>query len=274
MTEYLYYLMVFTYYYLGERDEPITICCSRAPTLAEKKGMSACAWRVALAYKCIDSCACRVRDPLSSHLRIWELIIRVLLWLSVLVVTFRIGFAVEIVTFGVYWWAILFSDLLFLIDIVVSCKTGFMRGDGDEHGHASCMGLPCYLLSVLLCKKCGDCGSSLTGGPGSSGNNGMPSIDAKDGHVIARVSATTAATDDGAPIPEKRLDDGSGSTSNELFVISLLHFLLFLTRILIMIVRRYRGIQFCVEPPDGVPAIRCALVLARFDHFFPSWLSS
>ena len=78
--------MVFTYYYLGERDEPITICCSRAPTLAEKKGMSACAWRMALAYKCIDSCACRVRDPLSSHLRIWELIIRVLLWLSVLVV--------------------------------------------------------------------------------------------------------------------------------------------------------------------------------------------
>ena len=212
MTEYLYYLMVFTYYYLGERDEPITICCSRAPTLAEKKGMSACAWRMALAYKCIDSCACRVRDPLSSHLRIWELIIRVLLWLSVLVVTFRIGFAVEIVTFGVYWWGILFSDLLFLIDIVVSCKTGFMRGDGDEHGHASCMGLPCYLLSVLLCKKCGDCGSSLTGGPGSSGNNGMPSVDAKDGHVIARVSATTAATDDGAPIPEKRLDDGSGST--------------------------------------------------------------
>jgi CRP-like cAMP-binding protein len=84
---------------------------------------------------------CCVINPTKRFRHTWNTLLTFLLLYIALAVPYRIGFAIELQMFGFGWWADLFVEILFIIDIVLNFVTGIpfdygyieMRPDRIRH---------------------------------------------------------------------------------------------------------------------------------------------
>jgi len=108
-------------------------------------------WKTRLATwsNLLDSVCCRVRDPLSIQLRLWSHAVHTALWLSVVTVTYRVGFRVTVPYLGAWWWIILAMDFILLADVVIQFRTGYFRTASDSERTAlPCGGAPCSVFAT------------------------------------------------------------------------------------------------------------------------------